>query len=189
MYDANIFASVLDVVRPEARGTAVGFMNMIGWLVGAGTAPVIIGYIAQTGEPQLCHPPSHPSPCWRPRYLLLIAIFFTVGKGRRTSAPATGIMMTLPRPIRGIIPPVLTPLLDRDTLDAVAFERLLEHLITGGASALFHPLEARGRRPRPQAIGLRREVIDRGVCRSWKLASRFWRASPTRHSSSRWAAA
>jgi hypothetical protein len=34
--------------------------------------------------------------------------------------------MTLPRPIRGIIPPVLTPLLDRDTL-AAAFERLLEH--------------------------------------------------------------
>ena len=47
MYDANIFAAVLDVVRPEARGTAVGFMNMIGWLVGAGTAPVFIGYVAQ----------------------------------------------------------------------------------------------------------------------------------------------
>jgi MFS family permease len=47
LYDANIFASVLDVIRPEARGTAVGFMNMIGWLVGAGTAPVVIGYIAQ----------------------------------------------------------------------------------------------------------------------------------------------
>ena len=47
LYDANIFASVLDVIRPEARGTAVGFMNMIGWLVGAGSAPVIIGYIAQ----------------------------------------------------------------------------------------------------------------------------------------------
>ncbi len=47
LYDANIFASVLDVIRPEARGTAVGFMNMIGWLVGAGTAPVLIGYIAQ----------------------------------------------------------------------------------------------------------------------------------------------
>jgi MFS family permease len=47
MYDANIFAAVLDVIRPEARGTAVGFMNMIGWLVGAGTAPVFIGYVAQ----------------------------------------------------------------------------------------------------------------------------------------------
>lgn len=47
IYDANIFASALDVVRPEARGTTVGFMNMIGWLVGAGTAPVFIGYVAQ----------------------------------------------------------------------------------------------------------------------------------------------
>jgi sugar phosphate permease len=47
MYDANIFASVLDVVRPEARGTAVGFMNMIGWLLGASAAPVALGYIAQ----------------------------------------------------------------------------------------------------------------------------------------------
>lgn len=47
MYDANIFASMLDVVPPKARGTAVGFMNMTGWLVGAGTAPVLIGYIAR----------------------------------------------------------------------------------------------------------------------------------------------
>jgi len=47
IYDANIFASVFDVVRPEARGTAAGFMNMMGWLAGAGTAPVVIGYIAQ----------------------------------------------------------------------------------------------------------------------------------------------
>lgn len=47
LYDANIFASVFDVVRPEARGTAVGFMNMVGWLVGAGTAPLVIGILAQ----------------------------------------------------------------------------------------------------------------------------------------------
>ena len=46
MYDANIFASVYDVIRPEARGTAAGFMNMIGWL-GGGAAPVVIGYVAQ----------------------------------------------------------------------------------------------------------------------------------------------
>jgi MFS family permease len=45
-YDANIFASVYDVIRPEARGTAAGFMNMIGWL-GGGFAPVIIGYLSQ----------------------------------------------------------------------------------------------------------------------------------------------
>jgi MFS family permease len=47
LYDANIFASVFDVVRPEARGTAAGFMNAIGWLAGGGSAPVVIGIIAQ----------------------------------------------------------------------------------------------------------------------------------------------
>ncbi len=45
LYDANIFASILDVIRPEARGTAAGFMNMAGWL-GGGAAPVLIGFIA-----------------------------------------------------------------------------------------------------------------------------------------------
>lgn len=44
-YDANIFASVYDVIRPEARGTAAGFMNMVGWL-GGGTAPLVIGFLA-----------------------------------------------------------------------------------------------------------------------------------------------
>lgn len=47
LYDANIFASVYDVVRPEARGTAAGFMNTVGWLGGGGTAPIVIGLIAQ----------------------------------------------------------------------------------------------------------------------------------------------
>jgi MFS family permease len=47
LYDANIFASVFDVIRPEARGTAAGFMNAVGWLAGGGSAPVVIGIIAQ----------------------------------------------------------------------------------------------------------------------------------------------
>jgi MFS family permease len=47
LYDANIFASVFDVVRPEARGTAAGFMNAVGWLAGGGSAPLVIGLIAQ----------------------------------------------------------------------------------------------------------------------------------------------
>ena len=46
-YDANIFASVYDVIRPEARGTAAGFMNSIGW-IGGGAAPVAVGYLAQS---------------------------------------------------------------------------------------------------------------------------------------------
>jgi MFS family permease len=47
MYDANIFASLFDVVRPEARGTAAGFLNSMGWLGGGGAAPVAIGFIAR----------------------------------------------------------------------------------------------------------------------------------------------
>src|SRR3954471_2923332 len=47
LYDANIFASVFDVVPPEARGTAAGFMNAVGWLAGGGSAPLVIGVIAE----------------------------------------------------------------------------------------------------------------------------------------------
>ena len=49
-YEANIFASVFDVIRPEARGTATGFMNMMGWLAGGGTAPIVVGYLADRIE-------------------------------------------------------------------------------------------------------------------------------------------
>lgn len=47
LYDSNIFASLFDVIAPEARGTATGFMNMVGWLGGGGTAPILIGYLAE----------------------------------------------------------------------------------------------------------------------------------------------
>ena len=47
LYDANIFASVFDVVGPEERGRAAGFMNAFGWLAGGGSAPLVIGLIAQ----------------------------------------------------------------------------------------------------------------------------------------------
>ena len=42
-------------------------------------------------------------------------------------------MIRIPRPICGIVPPVLTPLLDRDTLDHASLEKLLEHLIQGAS--------------------------------------------------------
>jgi MFS family permease len=45
-YEANIFASVFDVVRPEARGATTGVMNLMGWLVGGGSAPLIVGFLA-----------------------------------------------------------------------------------------------------------------------------------------------
>jgi len=46
MYDANLWASLHDVVRPERRATAVGLMNAIGW-VGGGMAPVAIAAASQ----------------------------------------------------------------------------------------------------------------------------------------------
>ncbi len=45
-YDANIWASLHDVVRPERRATAVGIMNSVGWL-GGGVAPVAIAAASQ----------------------------------------------------------------------------------------------------------------------------------------------
>lgn len=47
VYDSNIFASVYDVIRPELRGMAAGFMNMVGWGGGA-LAPIAAGYIADS---------------------------------------------------------------------------------------------------------------------------------------------
>src|SRR6185295_8489451 len=41
LYDANIWASLHDVVPPERRATAVGFVNSVGW-IGGGIAPVAI---------------------------------------------------------------------------------------------------------------------------------------------------
>lgn len=46
LYEGNIFASVFDVVPPEARGVATGLMNSIGWLAGAATAPVVVGLLS-----------------------------------------------------------------------------------------------------------------------------------------------
>jgi MFS family permease len=46
LYDANIFAAAFDLVPPEARGRTAGLMNMIGWLAGGGSAPVVIGFVA-----------------------------------------------------------------------------------------------------------------------------------------------
>ena len=66
--------------------------------------------------------------------------------------------MKLPRPIKGIIPPVLTPLAARDRLDRDAFERLLNYLIEGGSSALF-VLGSTGESP-GLSRRLRQEVVD-----------------------------
>jgi len=40
-------------------------------------------------------------------------------------------------PLSGIIPPLVTPLVDNETLDVESLERLIEHLIAGGVHGLF----------------------------------------------------
>jgi sugar phosphate permease len=47
VYDANIFASLYDVIPAQYRGSGAGVMNMVGWLGGGGLAPVTIGFLAQ----------------------------------------------------------------------------------------------------------------------------------------------
>lgn len=64
--------------------------------------------------------------------------------------------------LRGIIPPMITPLVDRDTLDVGGLERLLEHIIRGGVSGLFI-LGTSGEAP-GLSYRLRRELVAR-VCR------------------------
>ena len=44
---------------------------------------------------------------------------------------------TLKKPMTGIIPPLVTPLLDNDKLDIDGLERLIERLIKGGVHGLF----------------------------------------------------
>ena len=67
----------------------------------------------------------------------------------------------LPKPLRGIIPPLVTPLLDRDTLDAAGLERLIEHVLAGGVHGLFI-LGTTGEAP-SLSYRLRYELIER-VC-------------------------
>ena len=45
LYDANIFASLFDVVPVTARGVAAGWMNTVGWLGGGGLAPLVVGVL------------------------------------------------------------------------------------------------------------------------------------------------
>lgn len=41
------------------------------------------------------------------------------------------------KPLSGIVPPLVTPLLDNDTLDVNGLERLIEHVIAGGVHGVF----------------------------------------------------
>ncbi|HUW19942.1 MAG TPA: dihydrodipicolinate synthase family protein [Sedimentisphaerales bacterium] len=65
----------------------------------------------------------------------------------------------LPAPLCGIVVPMITPLLDSDTLDVEGLERLIEHILAGGVHALFI-LGTTGEGP-SLSYRLRDEVIER----------------------------
>ena len=65
----------------------------------------------------------------------------------------------LARPLRGIIPPLVTPLLSPDTLDHRGLEAVVERVIAGGVHGIF-VLGTTGEGP-SLSYALRREMIER----------------------------
>jgi 2-dehydro-3-deoxy-D-pentonate aldolase len=61
--------------------------------------------------------------------------------------------------LHGIVPPLVTPLLGQDELDAAGLERLIEHVLGGGVHGLFI-LGTTGEGP-ALSYRLRRELIER----------------------------
>ena len=71
----------------------------------------------------------------------------------------------LVRPLRGVVPPMVTPLLDNDTLDIEGLERLVEHILAGNVHGLFL-LGTTGEAP-DLGYELRHELVKR-VCKQVK---------------------
>ncbi|MCS7338976.1 MAG: hypothetical protein NZ739_12215, partial [Verrucomicrobiae bacterium] len=46
-------------------------------------------------------------------------------------SPSISANARIQQTLRGIIPPLITPLRDRDTLDVAGLERLIEHILAG----------------------------------------------------------
>ncbi|EMI55891.1 dihydrodipicolinate synthase family protein [Rhodopirellula sallentina] len=70
-------------------------------------------------------------------------------------------MLTPTLSLRGIVPPLITPLSDHDQLDHDGLQRLLTHVIEGGVSGVFL-LGTTGEAP-SLSYRLRRELIERSV--------------------------
>mgnify|MGYP000040192859 CR=1 FL=1 len=83
---------------------------------------------------------------------------------------------TLKKPMTGIIPPLVTPLLDNDKLDIDGLERLIERLIKGGVHGLF----ILGTTGEAQSISyrLRHEMIKK-LAASMPADFRYWLYSDT----------
>jgi len=67
----------------------------------------------------------------------------------------------MPSPLRGIIPPMITPLSGPDSLDIPGLERLVEHILGGGVHGLFL-LGTTGEAP-SLSYRLRMELIERAT--------------------------
>jgi len=65
----------------------------------------------------------------------------------------------LPAPLRGIIPPLVTPLKDRDALDVPGLERVIQHVLAGGVHGVF--LLGTTGEGTSLSHRLRREIIER----------------------------
>jgi dihydrodipicolinate synthase/N-acetylneuraminate lyase len=66
-------------------------------------------------------------------------------------------------PFKGIIPPLVTPLSDRERIDGPGLERLIEHVIAGGVHGLFL-LGTSGEAP-SLSHGLQRQFLDEAIQR------------------------
>jgi dihydrodipicolinate synthase/N-acetylneuraminate lyase len=71
-----------------------------------------------------------------PRSITIFAKWF---HGTHTDSPAPRAKMPISseKTLRGIVPPMVTPLAGEDKLDRIGLEKLTEHLITGGVQGLF----------------------------------------------------
>ena len=82
LYDANIWASLHDVVRPERRASAVGFMNSLGW-IGGGVAPVAIAAASERYGMSACISANS-------MIYLLVAVLLLYGIRRYLRSPRFG---------------------------------------------------------------------------------------------------
>lgn len=83
-------------------------------------------------------------------------------KSEAKAKPGAGGASVTVKSLSGIVPPMITPLRDRDALDIAGLERLVEHIIGGGVQGLFI-LGTSGEGP-GLSYRLRREVIQH-VCK------------------------
>jgi MFS family permease len=83
LYDANIWASLHDVVKPERRASAVGLMNSLGW-IGGGVAPVAIAAASERFGMSACISASSAI-----YFLIAVLLFFGIRRLARLTPPGS----------------------------------------------------------------------------------------------------